>query len=85
MSDTSPLPPPPGSDYEIRIRGSLHPRWHEWFDGFTLSGLENGDTLLRGRIVDQSALHSVLNRIHDLNLKLVSVNCVEWTHVNNSS
>ena len=59
--------------YEIRIQGNLHERWLEWFDGFSITNLADGETLLRGTVVDQAALHGVLVRIRDLNLKLISV------------
>jgi hypothetical protein len=34
---------------------------------------EPGQTLLTGPVADQAALHGLLNRIRDMNLKLVSV------------
>ena len=63
--------------YEIRIEGHLHSRWFEWFEGFTITNLENGQARLCGTVRDQAELLATLSRIHDLNLKLVSVNRVE--------
>ena len=63
--------------YEIRIEGHLHSRWFEWFEGFTITNLENGEARLCGTVRDQAELLAALSRIHDLNLKLVSVNRVE--------
>ncbi|HVP20769.1 MAG TPA: hypothetical protein VMS73_02795 [Anaerolineaceae bacterium] len=37
---------------------------------------DRGETILRGHLTDQSALHGVLNKIRDLGLILVSVNQV---------
>ena len=62
--------------YEVRFRGMIDPRWADWFDGFSLIPLENGDTLLRGLVRDQSELRGVLEKIADLNLSLISVNPV---------
>ena len=59
--------------YEIRVKNHLDPCWHDWFDGWTITNLENGEVLLTGANVDQSALHGTLNKIRDLNLKLISV------------
>lgn len=59
--------------YEIRVKGHLDWRWSEWFDGFTIANVENGDAILSGEIVDQAALHGVLNKVRDLNLTLISV------------
>lgn len=60
------------STYVIRITGRLDPRWEEWFDGLTIT-VDNGDTLITGRVVDQAALHGLLRRVRDLGLPLVSV------------
>jgi len=60
--------------YQIKIRGELDPVWEEWFEGLALSHDCQGNTILSGPIVDHTALHSILLKIRDLNLKLISVN-----------
>ena len=59
--------------YEIRIKGHLDPKWAEWFYDLALTHEEDGTTTLRGPLPDQTALHSVLDRIRDMNLSLISV------------
>jgi hypothetical protein len=59
--------------YEIRVAGHLSPRWEAWFDGLALVPLDDGTTVLRGPIVDQSALHGVLQRLRDLGVPLIAV------------
>jgi len=59
--------------YEIRVKNHLDSCWHHWFDGWEIANLEDGVVLLTNASVDQSALHGTLNKIRDLNLKLISV------------
>jgi hypothetical protein len=62
--------------YEIRVKGHLDGHWSEWFDGLKITNLENGEAMLSGDIVDQAALHGVLNKVRDLNLALVAISSV---------
>lgn len=62
--------------YEIRVEGHLADRWSDWFEGLAIRNELNGETTLRGLLVDQAALFGVLAKIHDLNLVLVSVHKV---------
>lgn len=63
--------------YEIRVRGHLDGHWSEWFDGLAIVNVEDGDALLSGEIVDQSALHGVLAKVRDLGLPLIAVSRVK--------
>jgi hypothetical protein len=62
--------------YHIRVEGRLDEHWSECFNGMAVT-LDQEDatspvTTLTG-VVDQSALHGILARIRDMNLKLLSV------------
>jgi hypothetical protein len=59
--------------HKIKIKGELTPQWAEWFDNFEIK-FDGENTTLTGFVTDQSALHGILNKIRDLNLKLISVN-----------
>ena len=60
--------------YEIHIEGHLADRWSDWFEGLAIHNDLNGETTLSGSVTDQAALFGVLNKIHALNLTLISLN-----------
>jgi len=57
--------------YQIVVKGHLGSEWSEWFDGLTITQVNNGTTILTGPVVDQTALHGVLMKIRDLGLSLL--------------
>ena len=63
--------------YQIRIKGHLGVEWADWFEGLTITLEEDGDTLLTGPVVDQSALHGLLKKVRNLGMPLVSVSQVQ--------
>ena len=65
--------------YEIRIRGHLHERREELFEVLSVIRCDDGTTTLVGPLPDQTALHSILLRIRNMNLKLISVNQVNMS------
>ena len=71
-----------GDTYRFRVRGHLDDRWSTWLGGLAIHLQEDGTTLLVGPVVDQAALHGVLNRIRDLGLPLLSVRRVVESHGN---
>jgi len=63
--------------YQIRLKGHLDSQWTDWFECLTITLEEDGNTLLSGPIVDQSALHGLLKKVRDLGMTLISVNQVQ--------
>jgi len=59
--------------YHIRVKGELDTKWADWFEGFVMASRDGGETLLSGAVVDQAALHGVLDKIHSLGLPLLLV------------
>ncbi len=63
--------------YQIRVLGWLDESWSDWLGGMAITFARESDgsviTTLTGEIVDQAALHGVLNLIRDLNIPLLSV------------
>ena len=63
--------------YQFKLKGHLGQQWLNWFEGLTVTLEEDGNTLLSGSVIDQSALHGILKKIRDLGMPLISVNSVE--------
>jgi hypothetical protein len=58
---------------EIRVKGRIDQQWSQWFDGIEVSYSGEDETLLSGPVRDQTALYSMLSRLRDLGLPLLSV------------
>lgn len=67
--------------YQIRIKGHLGQQRMDWFDGLTITLQEDGNTLLSGPVIDQSALHGILKKIRDMGMPLLAVNQIEPKYV----
>ena len=62
-----------GYRYAIRVQGHLDAQWSEWLDGMTITHEEGGESCLEGVIVDQPALHGLLNKLRDMCLTVLMV------------
>jgi hypothetical protein len=65
------------SVFEIRLEGQLDAHWSDWFGGMSLTLKNDGTTVLRGPVADQTALQGLLRRVGDLGMTLISVNTVK--------
>ncbi len=63
--------------YIIQVRGYLDAHWEHWFEGLNITLADNGVTILSGDVIDQSQLHGILEKIHSLNLSLISVQKID--------
>ena len=61
--------------YRIRVRGILDARWARRFGEMTIDQVE-GDSILIGPLADQAELSGVLNTLYDLQVPVVSVECL---------
>lgn len=59
--------------YQITLQGHLGREWIDWFGHLTITLQEHGQTQLTGPVADQAALHSLLRKVRDLNMPLISV------------
>ena len=67
------------------IKGHLDSEWSDWFDGLTITMVDNGETILTGPLADQTALHGVLIKIRDVRLPLLSLTRTETGRENESN
>jgi hypothetical protein len=58
--------------YRLEVGGRIPASWVGWFEADTITTVE-GLTTLDVRVADQAELYGRLRRIHDLNLRLISV------------
>jgi hypothetical protein len=67
--------------YRICVRGQLDSSWSERLGGMkvTTTGGRDTDetTMLEGQLLDQAALTGILNTLYDMQLPLVSVECID--------
>ena len=70
---------------EIRVKGHIDSTWSEWLEGLKISHTDQNQTLLSGTVVDQSALFSILMKLRDMGLEVVSVNMSEPPHIEGSA
>jgi len=66
--------------YRIRVRGELNPKMSDRLEGMKIENTFRKDgraeSLLEGRLDDQSALSGVLNTLYDLHMPVVSADCL---------
>jgi hypothetical protein len=60
------------ASYEIRVKGRLSEAMQAAFEEFEIT-TEPVETVLHGQVLDQAALHGLLDRIQALGLELVEV------------
>ena len=75
MSGHRPIGHEPGH-YELRVEGHLDDHWVEWFEHLELTRASDGTTALCGPVADQAALHSLLTKVRDLGMVLISVRMI---------
>ena len=66
--------------YRIRVRGKLDANLADRLEGMHIENLaqSNGkvESVLEGRLLDQAALSGILNKLYDLHLPVMSVDCL---------
>ncbi len=63
--------------YIIHVRNHLDSQWEHWFEGMAITHMDKEVTILTGEVTDQSALFGILEKIHSLNLTLLSLRRVD--------
>ena len=70
--------------YEIRFQGNPDVCRAQMFEGLEMVREPKGETILTGPVIDQAALHGVLERMRDLGVPLLSVKRLSADYVNPS-
>jgi hypothetical protein len=68
--------------YQISLRGEIDQTRIDWFaklglDASPAHAAEGLVTILTGKIIDQSHLRGILNKLWDLNFEVIRVSCVD--------
>jgi hypothetical protein len=63
-----------GRVFRIRVEGRFDRRQADWFEGFAIRPVGEGETVLTGFLPDQAALHGLIKKLRDLGVSLISVN-----------
>jgi hypothetical protein len=72
------------SVYKIKVKGCLSCRFSKWFNNLEVKQVKDDETVLEGKIEDQSALYGILIKIRDLGLPLIYLEKVDQVANNNS-
>lgn len=59
--------------YQIHLTGHLSPHWSQWLDNMQIIHTPEGETILRGEVVDQAALFGLLAKLRDLGAPLLAL------------
>ena len=69
--------------YRIRVGGRVDPRWSDRVSGMQITHVTHlrgrTESVLVGRLADQSALNGVLTALYDRHLPVISVECLDGT------
>ena len=59
--------------YEIVVENFIDRKRLRDFQGMEFKSLPEGNTLITGYLIDQAELFSIINKIRDLNITIVSI------------
>lgn len=65
------------SQYEITVDGVVGPAVLSALEGFEAHSTTTGRSRLVGEVLDQAALHGILERLEDLHVDIVDIHRVE--------
>jgi len=73
------------SYYRIYIQGHIGQNLSDWLQAFQIDYIENGVTVLTVPVIDQAALRGVINRLFDLGISIISIQCLGFQLEGNGS
>ncbi len=72
MSETMGRDPRQAIRFRLEVEGELDETWSAWFQADIIA-TTSGRTVLELTVADESELHGLLRRVHDLHLRLISL------------
>ena len=63
--------------YQIRVKDHIDDGWAEWFAPLLIANQPNGEATFTGSVRDQAELHGLIDKVFNLNLRLLSVNIIK--------
>jgi hypothetical protein len=66
--------------YRLQVQERLGPEWRAWFGDLAVTAGKGGGSQLSGPVADQAALHSLIRKLRDLGLTLVSLQRLDQPH-----
>lgn len=66
----------------IIVQNHLDEKWKDWFEEMEIS-YEGENTIITANLKDEAHMHGILNKIRNLNLKIISINPAENQKDNN--
>ena len=62
---------------EILIKGHIDVEWSGRLAGLAVIHTTDGNTILRGDVVDQPGMYGLLNRLSDMGVRLLSISAAD--------
>ncbi len=77
--------PHKATKYKICVEGYFHANCSDWLQSLQVVRRKNGETMLIGSVVDQAALHGLLEYLFGLGITIISIQRIGKLHLSDCS